>query len=166
MSSHGMPWRIRAIGAALLTLGFAASAQAQSDFVEFYYNAGVNAHFYYSPSSVQSNGSIRTVAWTSTDMMKANNGTEHLTYHAQIDCSAQTIESLWVDRLDAQTGTLIGDGGPTRPLGPRRLHVGDNERLSRRASLLNDTPPHRTGSNTDQLLSPFCSLVKSLPLRL
>ncbi len=99
---------VRLAGAALLAFGFAVSAHAQSDFVEFYYNAGVNAHFYYSPGSVQNSGALRMVAWTSSDLMQANHGTEHLVYHAQIDCSAQTILNQWVDRLDAQTGASLG----------------------------------------------------------
>jgi len=115
---------VRVAGAGLLALGFAASAQAQAGFVEFYYNTGVNAHFYYSPSSVQSNGTLRAVAWTSGDLQQANNGTEHLVYHVQIDCSAQTIQSQWVERFDAQSGASIGTVDLTGQGGPQTYAPG------------------------------------------
>jgi hypothetical protein len=88
-------------------VALAVPALAQSDFTEFYFDQGSGSHFYYSPSSVQQNGSLRGVAWTDTTLQQANNGTEHDVFNAQIDCSAQTIQSLSVNRYDAQSGALI-----------------------------------------------------------
>ena len=93
----------------MLALAIAPSAaSAQSDFTEFYYNAGVNAHFYYSPRSVSANGALRDLAWTDSNMQHANHDTERLVFHAQLNCSAQTIQNLYVERFSSSSGQSIG----------------------------------------------------------
>lgn len=92
-----------AAGAGLLGLAVGPGAFAQSDFQQFYYNAGVGANFYYSPSSVQQTDGGVLVKW----MDDHPKGAENLIFLAQIDCSAQTIRSLEVDRIDAATGDFI-----------------------------------------------------------
>jgi hypothetical protein len=105
-------------------IALAVPALAQSDFTEFYFDQGSGSHFYYSPGSVQQNGSLRSVAWTDTTLQQANNGTEHDVFNAQIDCSAQTIQSMSVNRYDAQSGSLIATVDLSTQQGPQSYSPG------------------------------------------
>ncbi len=73
-------------------------ATAQSDWTSFF--TYQNTTFYYSPGSVSHNGSLVNAKWHDSNNLG-------LVYLAQIDCSARTIQSLSVDRYDAQTGAFI-----------------------------------------------------------
>ena len=83
-----------AIGA----LALPSVAFAQSDWTDFFDYQGTS--FYYSPGSVQHSGDYVSVKWHDTNLPS-------LVYTAQINCSAQTIQSLAVDRYDPQSGAFI-----------------------------------------------------------
>ena len=76
----------------------ASSAVAQSDWTDFFDYQGIS--FYYSPGSVRHDGGFATVKWHDSNHPE-------LVYLAQIGCSANTIQSLSVDRYDANSGAFI-----------------------------------------------------------
>ncbi len=87
-----------AVNAALFLMAFTSPAWPQSDWSQFFSYNGID--FYYSPGSVQHSGDYVTVKWYDSDRSE-------LVYLAQINCPAQTIQSLEVDRHDPQTGAFI-----------------------------------------------------------
>ena len=95
-----------ALTAGLLGASWASGAAAQSDFVEYYYNAGVDAHFYYSPSSVTRAVVDRNhllVKWT--DSRPKNS--ERLIFLVLVDCNKRTSKMLSVDRVDYASHAFI-----------------------------------------------------------
>lgn len=89
---------------AFLTSAGQTLAQAYyEDWTEYYYNAGVDAHFYYSPRSIYRIGELRQVEWTDSKPK----GAVKLVYIVHIDCTNRTIESRSVKRYDAVTSAYI-----------------------------------------------------------
>ena len=108
-------WRVADLSTALAIVFLFGAAQAQSGWTEYYYNSGVNAHFYYLPSSIKKFGSVVQVKWH--DSRLKNN--EKLVFLVELNCSGRTIQNLSVDRFNVQTGSFIatvdlrGHGSPT-----------------------------------------------------
>lgn len=65
-------------------------ALAQSDWQEVAHDSQANVTFFYSPSSVERNGSTSTAKWHDTNHPE-------LIFTALVDCSARTIQSQSVD---------------------------------------------------------------------
>ena len=99
--------RIRVFLFGLVTgiLMLASRPATAQQWTEFYYHSGTGTHFYYDSSSVQRTGSTVLVRWTDSNLQ---GGVERLVYLAQIDCGARTIQSLQVERYNAQSGAYIG----------------------------------------------------------
>jgi len=88
---------------------------------EFYYHSGTGTRFYYDSSSVQRTGSTVLVRWTDSNL---KGGVERLVYLAQVECGARTIQSLQVDRYNAQSGAYIGTVDLRASDSPRRADPG------------------------------------------
>ncbi|MDB5429335.1 MAG: hypothetical protein JWP35_451 [Caulobacter sp.] len=105
MTHRGRRSLAAVLAVGLLAASWAAPARAQSDFVEYYYNAGVDAHFYYSPSSITRAvvGNALLVKWTDS----RPKGSERLIFLVLVDCSGRTSKMLSVDRVDYASGAFI-----------------------------------------------------------
>lgn len=106
-----------------LCLGLQSPAMADepyySDWTEYYYNAGVDAHFYYSPRSVYSVGDMRQVEWTDTK----DKGAEKLTFVVHINCARHTIQSRIAKRYRASdngfiAAVMLADKAPVETVTP------------------------------------------------
>jgi hypothetical protein len=93
--------------ASLLALGFASPVVADepyyTDWTEYYYNAGVDAHFYYSPRSIYRIDQLRQVEW----MDSKPKGAEKITFVVHIDCGKRTIQSRFAKRYRASDNAFI-----------------------------------------------------------
>ncbi len=67
--------------------------------MEYYYNAGVNVHFYYSPRSIYRIDNLRQVEWTDS----APKGDTKLVFIVHINCTQRTIQSRVAKLYDAAT---------------------------------------------------------------
>ena len=75
-----------------------------TDWTEYYYNAGVDAHFYYSPRSVYRIDNLRQVEWTDSK----DKGAEKVVFIVHIDCTKRTIQSRVAKRYRAADNVFIG----------------------------------------------------------
>ncbi len=124
------------VAAAFVVMGSTAAAQSQpngyyTDWVEYYYNAGVNAHFYYSPRSIYRIGDLRQVEWTDS----SPKGAYKIVFLVHIDCTKRTIQSRIAKRYDASSNAFI-----------------DATDLSQNAPVEGVTP----GSMADRLVNAVC----------
>ena len=106
-----------------LVVGLSApSARAETDFVEYYYNAGADVHFYYSPNSVTRSivdKALLLVKWTDS----RPKGLESFIFLVLVDCNHRTSKILSVERVDATTRAPIAtvdlrDKSTTDPANP------------------------------------------------
>jgi len=111
---------------AALCLGIHAPALADepyyTDWTEYYYNAGVDAHFYYSPRSVYHVDNLRQVEWTDSK----DKGAEKITFVVHIDCAKRTIQSRMAKRYRASDNAYIGavmlaDKAPVEAVTPNSM---------------------------------------------
>jgi hypothetical protein len=119
--------RVIFAGAVLaLCLGLHAPALADepyyTDWTEYYYNAGVDAHFYYSPRSVYRIDNFRQVEWTDSK----DKGAEKITFIVHIDCTQHTIQSRMAKRYRSSDNAYIGpvmlaDKAPVEAVTPNSM---------------------------------------------